>query len=169
MTTVIFSLLERYFWRDLGIFSVFTKDAVSDALLLLNTVKFDAIISDYQMPVINGLEFLREVRRSHDNIPFILFTGKGREEVVIQALNIGADFYLQKGGDPIPQYTELAHKIRQAVQRRRAEISLKESECRYRDVVETQTEFICRYKPDGTHLFVNEAYCRFFRKKNVKM
>ncbi|HPP77678.1 PAS domain S-box protein [Methanospirillum sp.] len=42
---------------------------------------------------------------------------------------------------------------------------IKESEVRYRSVVETQNEFICRFKPDGTHIFVNEAYCRFFKKR----
>ncbi len=48
--------------------------------------------------------------------------------VVIEAINSGADFYLQKGGQPRAQFAELAHKVRQAVQRRRAEISLQESE-----------------------------------------
>ena len=44
------------------------------------------------------------------------------------------------------------------------EFSLRKSEEKYRNVVETQTEFICRFKPDGTHVFVNEAYCRYFGK-----
>ncbi|HZD44193.1 MAG TPA: PAS domain S-box protein, partial [Methanomicrobiales archaeon] len=42
--------------------------------------------------------------------------------------------------------------------------ALAEDEKRYRAVVEDQTEFICRYLPDGTHIFVNEAYCRYFGK-----
>ena len=40
--------------------------------------------------------------------------------------------------------------------------ALRESEERYRAVVESQTEFIVRWKPDGTRTFVNEAYCRYF-------
>ena len=59
---------------------------------------YDAIISDYQIPDMDGIEFLKKVRSSGNSIPFIIFTGKGREEVVIEALNAGADFYLQKGG-----------------------------------------------------------------------
>ena len=43
-------------------------------------------------------------------IPFIIFTGKGREEVVIEAINSGADSYLQKGGDPRMQFGELGQK-----------------------------------------------------------
>jgi PAS domain S-box-containing protein len=148
-----------------GDFSISTAESASSAMTILKTDHFDAIVSDYQMPGTDGLEFLKQVRSLHGQIPFILFTGKGREEVVIIALNTGADFYLQKGGDPKPQFAELAHKIRQAVQRRQAELSLLESEFRYRDVVETQTEFISRFLPDGTHVFANEAYCRHFGKE----
>ncbi len=84
--------------------------------------------------------------------------------MVIRALNLGADFYLQKGGDPQAQFAELAHKTRQAVQRRRMERALEESERRYRAVIESQTELICRFLPDGTLLFVNGAFCTYYGK-----
>jgi len=48
---------------------------------------------------------------------------------------------------------------------RRAEDALKRSEERYRNIVQSQTEFICRFLPDGTHLFANEAYCTYFNKR----
>ena len=59
---------------------------------------YDAIVSDYLMPGMDGIAFLREVRERFGDIPFILFTGRGREDVVIRALNEGVDFYLQKIG-----------------------------------------------------------------------
>ena len=68
--------------------------------------------------------------------------GKGREEVVIEALNFGADFYLQKGGKPVPQFTELEHKIRQAVQQRQANRQITESEERYRTLFENADDAI---------------------------
>ena len=80
--------------------------------------KYDAIISDYQMPEKDGIQFLTLIRRSGKDIPFILFTGRGREDVVIQAINNGADFYIQKGGDPRSQFAELTHKLKIAVDRR---------------------------------------------------
>ncbi len=59
----------------------------------------------------------------------------------------------------------IATQIGSAIERIRADEALIESEQRYRDVVEDQTEFISRFLPDGTHIFVNEAYCRYFGLK----
>ena len=73
----------------------------------------------------DGIAFLKEVMSRFGSIPFILFTGRGREEVVIDAINNGADFYLQKGGDPLAQFAELMHKIRQAITRRKAQEELR--------------------------------------------
>jgi PAS domain S-box-containing protein len=109
-----------------GQFSVDTCTTASAALTLLNSENYDAIVSDYQMPGMDGIEFLKRVRTSGNTIPFILFTGRGREEIVIQALNEGADFYLQKGGELKSQFTELAHNVSKAVLQRRAEGTLRE-------------------------------------------
>ena len=70
------------------------------------------------MPEKDGIELLKQVRATKPSLPFILFTGKSREEIVILALNEGADFYIQKGGDPKAQFIELSHKIYRAVERR---------------------------------------------------
>ncbi len=132
MITVLFvddepALLDvsRIFLERGGELKVDTCNSVSEAFELLKDRSYDAIVSDYEMPSINGIEFLKRLRVMGDPTPFIIFTGKGREHVVIEALNSGADFYLQKGGDPRSQFTELIHKIKQAVQRRKAEISLR--------------------------------------------
>jgi PAS domain S-box-containing protein len=105
-----------------------TCPSASEALEKLAAVTYDSIISDYEMPLMDGISFLKEVRVRFGDIPFILFTGRGREEVVIEALNNGADFYLQKGAEPSSQFAELGHKVRHAVARIRAEESLRISE-----------------------------------------
>ncbi|PWR70977.1 response regulator [Methanospirillum lacunae] len=114
---------------DLGSFYLtqrehFTVDTASngkEALERLEKRPYQIVVSDYDMPYMNGIELLREVKQRSPNQPFIIFTGKGREEIVIEALNLGADFYLQKGGDAKAQYTELAHKCRRAIERRQAQ------------------------------------------------
>ncbi|MEI7434641.1 MAG: PAS domain S-box protein [Methanomicrobiales archaeon] len=125
----------KMFLEHTGDISVKTIDSAISALSLLKTEQFDAIISDYQMPDMDGIQLLKTVRNSGNNIPFILFTGKGREDVVIQALNEGADFYLQKGGDPQAQFVELTHKIKMAIYRKWAERALNQSEERFRSVM----------------------------------
>ena len=98
------------------------------ALNLLVKEPFDIIISDYQMPEMDGLEFLAKVKEQDYDIPFIIFTGKGREEVAIQALNLGADYYLQKGGDPKSQFRELINLIEKSIEKRESDISVRKSE-----------------------------------------
>lgn len=107
--------------EETGDFLLDTALSARDGLLLLDGKNYDAVISDFQMTRMDGIAFLKEIRGRYRDMPFILFTGKGREEVVIEALNAGADFYLQKGGHPEAQFAELAHKVRQAVRRRQAE------------------------------------------------
>nr|WP_321351247.1 response regulator [uncultured Methanoregula sp.] len=104
--------------------TVTTAGSAKEALDLFATGPFDAIVSDYQMPEMDGLALLRKIRLISRVQPFILFTGKGREDVVIEALNGGADYYVQKGGDPRAQYAELIHKIRRSVRQRRSEAAL---------------------------------------------
>jgi len=89
-----------------------TVPSAEKALDIIDEDDHDVIVSDYQMPDMNGLEFLKEIREEREvDIPFIIFTGKGREEVAMKALNLGADRYLQKGGDPKSQYGVLAQAI----------------------------------------------------------
>ncbi|NMB79420.1 MAG: PAS domain S-box protein [Methanomicrobiales archaeon] len=145
-----------------GEFTVVTSPSATDALDRLQKDRFDAIVADYQMPRMDGIGLLKKVRASGSMVPFVLFTGKGREDVVIQAINEGADNYLQKEGEPRALFAELTHKLRQAIAQRQAVVALEESEERYRAVVEDQTEFICRFTPDGRLTFVNNAYCRYF-------
>ncbi len=113
-------------------FIVDTCLSAKSALQILESSRFDAVISDYQMPEMDGIEFLIQVRSRFSDLPFILFTGRGREEVVINAINNGADFYLQKGGDLKAQFAELIHKIKMSVERSRAFRELADNEERMR-------------------------------------
>lgn len=106
-------------------FIVTTALGVSEALILLENATFDAIVSDYFMPEMDGIELLTILKSKGDTTPFIIYTGRGREEVVIDALNKGADFYIQKSGKPRVEFTDLASKIRYAVSRRKSERALK--------------------------------------------
>ena len=128
-----------------------------EAFCMIAANKYNAVVSDYQMPGMDGITLLKKVRATNKTLPFILFTGRGREEVAIEALNEGADFYLQKGGAARVQYSELAHKIRMAVERRSAEAAFKESEALNRRLVENLPDYVVVYGPDGNILYANPA------------
>ncbi|MHA1366231.1 MAG: response regulator [Candidatus Heimdallarchaeota archaeon] len=104
-------------------YQIQTANSAQKALEIIESVPFDVVISDYQMPVMDGLEFLSKLRDSGNTSSFIIFTGKGREEVAIQALNLGADFYLQKGGDAVSQFRELTNLIDNLVEKKRTELA----------------------------------------------
>jgi len=109
-------------------FQVETARSVEEAKDKMKEKTFDVIASDYVMPGENGFDFLKELRDSGSNIPFIIFTGKGREEAAIKALNLVADRYFNKLGHPETVYGELAHGIKTTVKSKEAEQALKESE-----------------------------------------
>ena len=145
----------KLFLEREGEFSVVTVTSAPDALELLKERTFDAIISDYQMPAMDGIEFLKKVRIDFKDTPFILFTGRGREEVVIEAINSGADFYLQKGGAPRAQFSELSHKIRQAIRTKQVEQELR----MMKSTVSNAAEGILWINLMGGITFFNDTIC----------
>jgi PAS domain S-box-containing protein len=145
----------KLFLEREGEFSVATVTSAREGLQILAEGMIDAIVSDYQMPGMDGIEFLKQVRMEFKDIPFILFTGKGREEVVIEAIENGADFYLQKGGDPRAQFSELSHKIRQAFRRKKAEEELRMMKA----TVSNAAEGILWINENGGITFFNDTIC----------
>ena len=123
-------------------FQIDTVTSVDEAFNKLDNQTYDAIISDYDMPLKNGLDFLKELREQKNSIAFIIFTGRGREEIAVKALNLGADRYINKSGAPDAVYCELADAIKKTVERKKAKTLLVESEAKYRTLVEESLQGI---------------------------
>ena len=107
------SFLERF-----GNMKVQTAASAKEALGILMNGTFDALVIDYYLPEINGIELLKILRTKGDTTPVIMFTGVGGENAAIEALNNGADFFLKKGDSPSSEFRELVHMINRAVDRR---------------------------------------------------
>ncbi|MCK4269950.1 MAG: response regulator, partial [Methanogenium sp.] len=116
--------IAKLFIERTGEVTVETAESAEEGYGKIKTRDYDIVVSDYEMPGMNGIEFLRTLREEANSIPFIIFTGRGREDVVIEALNYGVDYYIQKGGDPRSQFTELVHMIIRAVEEQRVRINL---------------------------------------------
>jgi PAS domain S-box-containing protein len=140
-----------------GSFQVETASSVQEALKRMKEEEFDAIVSDYKMPEKDGLAFLKELRENGENIPFLIFTERGREEIAKEALNLGADQYLNKTGAPEIVYCELAHSIAKAVKIREAEEALLDSEEKFRAISESAGDATISIDTEGRIVFWNRA------------
>jgi CheY-like chemotaxis protein len=105
--------------REGAQFDVVTVNSTGAALARLEAGDIDCVVSDYDMPDADGLELLEAVRARYAQVPFVLFTGKGSEEIASAAISAGVDEYLQKSARP-EQFTLLANRVLTVVERDRA-------------------------------------------------
>ncbi|MHA2271127.1 MAG: PAS domain S-box protein [Candidatus Hodarchaeales archaeon] len=140
---------KRLLERKEPTFELTTTVSAPEALQILEKEPFDAVVADYQMVGMDGLELLKAIRTSGNEVSFIIFTGRGREEVAIQALNLGADYYLRKGDDPVIQYKELMHILRTIIDHKRTKDEKKAAEQKYRDLLENINDVIFRVSENG--------------------
>lgn len=104
-----------------------TETNTGDGLARLEADSFDCVISDYEMPEMDGIAFLREVRERFPDVPFILFTGEGSEAVASDAIRAGVTHYQQKRPGT-ERYEMLANRLVNAVEHVRAERRARELE-----------------------------------------
>ena len=71
-------------------FDITSATEPEEGLQILDEEPIDCVVSDYDMPAKNGLEVLDAVRAEHPDMPYILFTGKGSEEIASDAISRGA-------------------------------------------------------------------------------
>jgi PAS domain S-box-containing protein len=134
-----------------GLFTVVVATSGKEALGLIQERRFDVVVADYQMLDINGLELLKMIRAQFPELPFIIFTGRGREDVAVEAYEHGVDFYVQKGGDVKAQFAELSHKIVTAVDNWRVKKKLKQTEERFQNFLHDFDGIAFQLNSDGKY------------------
>jgi PAS domain S-box-containing protein len=147
----------RHFLEKRPDIAVTICSSAFEALRTQKIEKFNVIISDYEMPAMNGIDFLIELRSKGYKVPFIIFTGRGREEVVIEAINNGADFYLQKSGDPKVIFTQLNQMISQAVEKQRIHAEFNKSERRFHEIINALPDATFAINRQGNVIAWNHA------------
>ncbi|OYR84491.1 HTR-like protein [Halorubrum sp. C191] len=120
-------LTATYLERIDETFEVSSETSVEDALDALGSAPIDCVVSDYDMPETDGLAFLQRARDNGVDTPFVLFTGKGSEEIASEAISVGATDYIQKRGGN-DQYEVLANRVRNAVDQHRSRAALAASQ-----------------------------------------
>ena len=150
------NLISRFLGRD--DMTVDTSGSGPEAIEKLSETGYDALILDYEMPGMDGIELLKKIKSEESETPVIIFTGKGREDVVIEALNNGADFYLQKGKNPRMNFLELRYMIKEAVRRTDERRKLGESERRFRKSLENAHLIAFQLNHEGITTFCNDFF-----------
>ncbi|MFB6353443.1 MAG: PAS domain S-box protein, partial [Halobacteriales archaeon] len=111
--------------------------------------------SDYEMPGRNGIEFLETVRETHPELPFILYTGKGSEEVASDAISAGVTDYIQKEGGT-DQYAILANKIANAVEGYWSASVARQRQHRLEQILKILPSCVVQIDYDGQFVYAND-------------
>jgi PAS domain S-box-containing protein len=134
--------------------------SLKSAVTMLDESEFDVIILDLNLPDSAGIETLEAVRKAHGgNVPIIILTGLKDEAMGESAIGSGAEDYLIKG-DVTPSM--LSRSIRYAIERKKMELILRESEERYRTIFSNSLDAFFLTEPEGGILYVNPAGCNMF-------
>ena len=156
-------------------FAIEWAESAQEALARLREGEYDCVLSDYQMPEMDGLQLLTALREKEINVPFVFLTGQGNEEIAAEALRAGADAYYtkdigfahyQRMINTIYRIVE-AHKQREA--KREAERALRESETRYRSLFQSSKDVIYISSLQGKIVDINPSGERLFGYKHDEL
>ena len=145
----------QFLQRENDRFRIDSLTAPAEALAEISS-DIDCIISDFDMPGSTGIDFLKRVRARDEHLPFILFTGKGSEEVASDAIAAGVTDYIQKSADS-SQYTILANRIENSVAQNRSRQELARTERRYRRLIEKSTDVITVVDEAGDFTYLSPS------------
>jgi two-component sensor histidine kinase/CheY-like chemotaxis protein len=117
------SILEKtkFFLERSGDFDVDIATTAVQAIQLAQKNPYDAILSNYLMPLVNTVEFFKLIRARDPDIPFLLFSGKDRETIIMETLNKVPKYRFGAGSGPKTQFAEYVYKVQRAVKHKMEE------------------------------------------------
>jgi len=137
-------------------FDVTPATDAASALAAIETGVFDCIVSDYEMPGTDGLEFLERVRDRHGDVPFVLFTGRGSETLAGDAIAADVDAYLPKHAVDDP-YEALASRVSEVVSDAAVDHRLEHTAARLEALYDRSPDMINIHDADGRIVDANRV------------
>ncbi|QAU12069.1 PAS domain S-box protein [Halorubrum sp. BOL3-1] len=157
----LLAVTASYLEREDDRIAVETAEDAATGLEALDECDVECVVSDYEMPGGDGLEFLQVVRERDPDLPFILHTGRGSEEIASEAISAGVTDYIQKRGGT-ERYERLANRVVEAVEKCRAERDADRMRRQLEAIADHSRDAILTVDDDGTIRFANPAVERLF-------
>ncbi len=148
------------FLREGCIGSIDGVNSGKEALACLEANEYDVILCDHRMPEMDGIELLKEIRSRGIHVPFVMMTGEGMDDSVTEALDAGADLFVEKRGNMSAQLAELSVVIRNLARRKRAEEHLKGERDLYKLVVDVNMIGIIVLDAEGKVAMWNDGIAK---------
>jgi PAS domain S-box-containing protein len=139
--------------------SVSVVDNGEEALERLAADGVDCLVTDYRMPGTDGLELLKRTQETYPQLPSLLVTSQGSEDIAARAINAGVDDYVVKDFGA-QQAAYFVSKIRSAVDQHRIQQAIEESEQRYRTVTEQSRDAV---------VITNSGQLEFCNQRTVEL
>ncbi len=162
------TLTQEFLQRHDDRFEIEHAASAPEGLECLSEARYDCVVSDYDMPEMDGIAFLESIREEYPELPFILFTGKGSEEVASEAISAGATDYIQKEGGS-SQYTVLANRIENAVEQYRSSREVEAQRERLLRVYERITDGFFAVDTNWRYTHSNEEGARLVGKSREEL
>jgi PAS domain S-box-containing protein len=125
----------------------------------IDEINPDLIIADYLLPGMNGIEFLESLNREKRDIPVIIITGQGDENIAIRAMKLGAWDYLVKSGD---FFTLIPSVIGKVIREWKLRETLQGSQRRFREIFSQSPIGISVYDQNGLLIEANKSCMDIF-------
>jgi len=133
--------------REQGSSPIFAQNG-REAVELIDREKPDVVLTDLQMPEMDGLELVQHVRRTHPSVPVILMTAFGSEDVAVKALRAGASSYVPK--------KNLRRDLGEALRVVLAAVAASRQRDQVRQFLEeSESRFVLGYEPGGTQALIS--------------
>jgi len=161
---LVSDLIRRKLIKTSPSLNITAVSSASECLEYIAGNPVDCIVSDYQMPGMDGMELLDSIRRTGDITPFIFVTGQGNEEVAREAFKRGAyDYFTKEVG--FAHFDRITNSIKQAVRHRRAEDNRSEAERMLQEqkskldaIIASIADGLCIVNRDFMLVYSNQAY-----------
>ncbi len=147
-----FSLMKRAIDKEFPNTSLYHFQDANTCLERLESIMPTVIITDYLLPGMDGVEFLETLKQKEGDIPVIMITGQGDENIAVRAMKSGAIDYLVKSGD---FFTLLPAVIEKVVRKNKLEQSLLRFEKRFQDMAENTSDWVWEMDAEGRYIYSN--------------